>query len=92
MGRVGRAQPLDGGDRAPDIAHRDLTGAGGHPVDMHGAGAALGDAAAVFRAGNAQNIPQRPQERHVGFETFQRMCGAVDDELHGVPLLQPFGE
>jgi hypothetical protein len=35
-------------------------------VDMDGAGAALGDAATVFGAGQADGIPQHPQQRGVG--------------------------
>ena len=32
-----------------------------HAVDMHGAGAALRDAAAVFGAGEADGVAQHPQ-------------------------------
>ena len=42
--------------RAETRAHRVA-------VEMHGAGATLGDAAAVFGAGHAKQIAQHPQER-----------------------------
>ena len=34
-------------------------------IDVHGAGAAQGHAAAELRAGHAQRVPQHPQQRHV---------------------------
>src|SRR6185437_6983957 len=49
LDRVRPAQPLDGGDlHARRPAERRLAGADRLAVRMHGAGAALGDAAAVF--------------------------------------------
>ena len=47
------------------IADRADTRASRLPVYMHGAGAALGDAAAELRAGHAHEVAQDPQERHV---------------------------
>ena len=35
------------------------------PFDMHGAGAAFGDAAAVFRAGQPQLVAQDPEQRRL---------------------------
>ena len=42
-------------------AHRDA-------VDVHGAGAALRDAAAVLGAGQADLFPDHPQQRGVGID------------------------
>ena len=44
-------------------ACRDRAGAHRRAIDMHRAGAALGDAAAVFRAGQAGLLADRPQQR-----------------------------
>ena len=57
-------------------------------VDVHGAGAALGDAAAVLRAGQAELLAEHPQQRRVGLHlTITRL--AVDVQLrHGdLPLV-----
>ena len=61
-------QRFDGGDllRA-DGADGDLAGARGDAVDVHGAGAALGDAAAIFGAGQADRVADDPEQRRVGF-------------------------
>ena len=37
-------------------------------VDVHRAGAALGDAAAVFGAHEAEHVPQHPKQRRVGID------------------------
>src|SRR5207302_5465941 len=53
QGAVG-GEALDSDDLlGADRADRDRTGAGRDTIEMHGASAALGDAAAVFRAGQA---------------------------------------
>ena len=49
----------------PSGADRIQAGPHRLPVDMHGAGAALRDAAAELGAGHAQNIPDDPEQRHV---------------------------
>ena len=36
-------------------------------VEMHGTGAARGDAATEFRSGQIQVVPQHPQQRRIGF-------------------------
>src|SRR4029077_15514595 len=54
-------------------------GAGGHAVQVHGAGAALGDAAAELRAGESQRVAQHPEERCVGGDV-DRFTLAVDGE------------
>src|SRR6185437_12375506 len=46
---------------------------------MHGAGAALSDAATEFRSGHAQNIAQHPEQRHLG-GCIERLLGPVDLE------------
>ena len=87
-----RADAFDGGDRAvADRADRQHAGAHRLAVDMHGAGAALRDAAAEFRAGHAEHIAQHPEQRHVGgrVEGFvfavdcQRRCHDAPPEFDG---------
>ena len=41
---------------------------GRHPVDMDRAGAALGDAASEFGAGQTQGVAQDPKQRGVGID------------------------
>src|SRR5260221_4701040 len=60
-----RIEAFDGDHGAAgDVAHRGGAGAGRLAVDMDGAGAALGDAAAVFRAGEPQLVAEIPEQRH----------------------------
>src|SRR3954453_8830125 len=57
-------QPLDRRDLlGADRAYRHRAGARRGAVDMHGAGAALRDAAAVFGPGHPDRIAQHPQQR-----------------------------
>jgi VWFA-related protein len=63
-GRVGR-----GRDRSQPGSYR-LT------FEVHGACAALSDAAAVFRAAQFQDVPQHPEQRSVSLK-IQRMFDAV---------------
>ena len=81
MGPVG-GEALDGGDR-PGADRRDRGDAGpdGLAVEVDGAGAALGHPAAVLGAGVAEDVPQDPQQRHVG-RCVDLALLAVDDELH----------
>src|SRR5580700_9102567 len=61
-------QRLDGGDLlGADRSDWDLARARGDAVDVHGAGAALGDAAAVFGAGQSDRIADDPEQWRVGF-------------------------
>src|SRR6516225_6137693 len=61
-------QSLDGGDLlGADGSNRHLARARGDAVDVHGAGAALSDAAAVFGANQSDRIAQHPKQRRVGF-------------------------
>src|SRR5262249_677927 len=55
-------------------------------VDMHGAGAALRDAAAEFGAGHSEDVAQHPEQGHVG-GGIERFGFAVDCERgrHRVP-------
>jgi hypothetical protein len=79
--RLGRAEAVNGGDSAPDITGQNLTGADGLPVNLHGTGPALRNAATIFHAFKAQLIAQHPKERHVRFD-LNVMCGFVDGESH----------
>src|SRR3954469_11879274 len=58
-----------------------LARAHGLPVEMDGAGAARGDAAAVFRAREIEEIPESPEERHVRIG-IDRVWRAVDRQVH----------
>src|SRR5262249_32439830 len=44
-------------------AHRHRARSRGRSVDVNGAGTALGNTAAVFRAGEANLLPQHPEQR-----------------------------
>jgi hypothetical protein len=64
VGVVG-GKSFDGGDGlVGDRGGGDGAGADGVAVKEDGAGAALGDAAAEFRAGEADDVPDDPEERH----------------------------
>src|SRR5437879_791954 len=75
-----RRQPFDRGHALPG-RRRDRHHAGAHrgAVEMHGAGAALGDAASELRAGEAEVVAQHPQERRVGRDVHG-LAFAVDGE------------
>src|SRR5262245_53516510 len=62
-------QALDGDDLVGRLDRADRQGAGAHhvAVQVHRAGAALRDAAAVFRSGEADLLAYDPQERRIGF-------------------------
>src|SRR5271169_1503020 len=84
---IGR-QPLDASD-ASAVDARDRHRAGPHrlPVDVNRAGAALRDAAAVLRSGEAHDIAQGPKERWIGFD-IELVLRAVDcDRDHRQALL-----
>ena len=59
----------------------------GRAVDVHGAGAALRDAAAVFRAGEADLLPQHPQQRGVGLHVHLDGFAVDDEARHFLDLL-----
>src|SRR5262249_10786402 len=62
-------QPLDRGDLPPrGRARRHRARAHRNAVDMDGAGAALGDAAAILGTGQSDRVAQHPQQRGVGID------------------------
>ena len=73
---------------SPTEPDRHRAGPRGDAVEMHGAGAALRDAAAVFRAGHADPFANDPEQRRVGIDVnIARL--AVDVEFdHGVRSLR----
>ena len=80
---LGRADALDGGDGAiANRSDRQKTRAHRVAVDMHGAGATLRDAAAVFGARHAKHIAQHPQERGVTVD-IDVVCRTVDFDGKG---------
>src|SRR5207302_2682786 len=82
-------ESLDGDDRgALDGAGGRRAGANGLAVDMDGAGAALGDAAAEFGAGEAERVAQHPKERHVAVD-LDGLIAAIDVELNH-PTAPPY--
>src|SRR5213080_3014377 len=64
---------------AGDGRHGQHAGARRDAVQVDSAGAALGDAAAELRAGEAEGVPQHPEERGVGGDV-DRFAFAVDGE------------
>jgi len=62
-----RRQAFDGGDLlAAEIRHLHAARAGRFAVDMHGAGAALGDAAPELCPGELEMLTQHPEEWGIG--------------------------
>ena len=51
-------------------------------VQVHGAGAALRDAAAELGAGEAEQVAQHPEQGHVG-RRIHVALDAVDGQFHG---------
>src|SRR5215831_987112 len=91
MRPVGR-ESLDGDDPIGcfDVPDADGAGALHFVVDVHGAGAALGDAAAIFRAGEADLLADDPQEGRVGLYLHVTYT-SIDVELcHERPLANVF--
>src|SRR5690606_1082765 len=66
--RTVRRNPLDRGDLLVfgDVGDGRHAGARGNAIDMHGAGAAGGDTAAELRAGQADLLTDRPEQRGFG--------------------------
>ena len=76
---VTTSEPFDGRDR------RDA-GAARHAVEMHGAGAALRDAAAIFGAGQLLGLADDPEQRRVGVAVEAALL-AIEGEIdHGLSL------
>src|SRR5579864_4637246 len=65
-------QPLDRDNdiRFLDVAEGDLAGALHLAIEMNRTGAALGDAAAIFRAGQADMFPNDPEKGRVGLRRY----------------------
>ena len=79
--RAVRREAFDRGDLlAVGGADRHGAGARRHAVDVDGAGAALGDAAAVLGAGQADMLADRPQQRRV----------RIDVDCEAFPLIVRF--
>src|SRR5881296_3846950 len=73
-------EPFDRGHPfAGDGGHGQYAGARRDAVQVDGAGAALGDAAAELGAGEPERVTQHPQERRVGGDV-DRFALAVDGE------------
>src|SRR5262249_9336469 len=82
-------ETFDGRD-LPALGEAEWDRAGAHwnSVDVDRAGAALGDATAVFRAGETDGLTQYPQERGVGIDV-DCMTLAVNGECrHAVDVSQ----
>ena len=77
-------------DRASDITNRQEARILGHAVDVDPAVAALANPAAVLRAGQADDIPNDPEQGHFGRYIDAIRC-AVDCErnCHNCPLPWP---
>src|SRR5712671_419850 len=80
-----RTDAFDGGDGA--IAYRaDRQHARAHrfAVDVHGACAALRDAATKLRSGQTEDVTKHPEQRHVGW-SIKRFLFTVDRQFcHGM--------
>src|SRR5258706_338134 len=82
----GLADGFEGGDLAvTDRPDRQHAGPYGLTIEMHGAGAALGDAAAEFRTGHAQNIAQGPEQRRVGRDVYVAGLAVDLERDHRIP-------
>jgi hypothetical protein len=79
---TGRRKALDGDDLVAglDVADPDRARPRHLAIDMHGAGTALGDAAAVFGPGETDMLPDHPQERRVRFD-LHHPYPSIDVEL-----------
>ena len=87
-------EALDGDDLLADRgARRERARARRHAVDVHGAGAALRDAAAVLGAGQADVLPDRPEQRRVGIDV-DVVIFAIDIEANHSepPQVEIFGQ
>lgn len=83
-------ETFDGGDFfAGNVGDGQHARARGFAVDVHGASAALHDAASEFRAGHVQGVAQDPEERHVGADVHGLGFSVQDEgDGHGVLLKQ----
>src|SRR5207247_3126302 len=75
-----RRQPFDGGDLfAGGLGDQHAAGADRDAVDVNGAGAALCNAATIVGAGQANILPNYPQQRRIRFDVDIKSF-AVDGE------------
>jgi hypothetical protein len=56
------------------------------PIDMHGAGAALSDAATVFGAGQADLFADDPEQGRIGLDLHLTHRAVDRQSCHGCPL------
>src|SRR5262245_41500045 len=86
--RAARGEPLDGGNLLA-LGGADWQRAGAHrrAVDVHGAGAALGDAAAIFGSSQTDILPDRPQQWRIGCDVDLVALSVDGQPCHGVLLL-----
>src|SRR5882757_4471981 len=85
--RCADRQPLDGDDHVGglDVAHGNRTGPLHLAVDVDRAGAALGDTAAVFGAGQTNLLPNNPKKGRVSLD-WHISYHSVDIQFcHGLP-------
>ena len=74
-------ETLDCGDlQTGDGTHRDLTGADGLAIEVHRAGATLGDTAAELGADEIELVTQYPKQRRVIRHPVELEVLAVDME------------
>jgi hypothetical protein len=84
MGRI-RGQALDGGDRdAVDGADRHRARPHGLAIDVHGASAALGDAATVFCPSKTDFVPQHPKQRCLVLDVELVQLAVDRDRYHRI--------
>ena len=84
---AGGMQSLDRGDRPPfQGGHASLAGAGRLPIDMHGAGTTLRDAAAILGARQRQLVAQEPEEGHGRIAVEAATCAVHGQGDHGVGI------
>src|SRR5437667_3945308 len=87
--RAGRGKPFDGDDPVAGLEVADQNGARAPhlAVDVHGAGAALRDPAAVLRTGEAHLLADDPQERRPGLRLHLAYLAVDVQFCHGRPPL-----
>ena len=87
---VGR-QAFDGGDALiGDIADLNAAGAHGLAVHMHGAGAALRDAAAEFRTGHSEFVADDPKQRRLRLDVERIRLSVDGDAIMEPSLFHPW--
>src|SRR5271167_539662 len=83
-------ESFDRGDLLADsLADRDPAGPRRDTVDMDGAGAALCNAATVFRAGEADILPDSPEQRRIRLDIDVERFSVNCEVCHRDPLFSP---